>query len=174
MSSSAPFVILFAGAVGSSKTPIANDLSGILVLPTFNTDAIRTEVTEDLLRPYDDAMFRQRRDVRLKSLIERRADFILDASIDRTWKELRPMLERAGYRWFCISLDLGKPFLARLYEAKGYTESLQRLDGLHADHERFLAEFGSDVSLHLMEADFPERLEKARRAVGNWIASISG
>lgn len=169
-----PFVIVFAGAIGSSKTPITNYLSGIFALPIFNADAIRTEVTEDLLRPYDDALFRERRDTRLRSLIARRIDFILDASIDRTWKDLRPALERAGYRWFCISLDLGKPFLARLYEAKGYTESLQQLDRVHAEHERFLAEFGADVSLHLTEEDFPERLEKARMAVAGWISSRSG
>lgn len=172
--SHAPIVILFAGAVGSSKTPIANDLSGTFALPTFNTDAIRTEVTEDLLRPYDDATFRERRDRRLKALIERRVDFILDASIDRTWKDLRPALERAGYRWFCISMDLGKSFLTRLYEAKGYTDSLRELDRIHADHERFLAEFGADVSLHLAEADFPERLEKARMAVAGWISRRLG
>ena len=167
-----PICIVFAGAVGSSKTPIANYLSGAFALPTFNTDAIRTEVTEDLMRPYDDAVFRERRDRRLRALIERRIDFILDASIDRTWRELRPALERAGYRWFCMSMDLGKPFLTRLYEAKGYTDSLRELDRIHADHERFLVEFGADVSLHLTEADFPERLEKARVAVDAWIRSL--
>jgi len=38
------FVILFAGAVGSSKSPIANYLSPKLNIPIFNNDAIRFEV----------------------------------------------------------------------------------------------------------------------------------
>ncbi len=41
-------VILFAGAVGSGKTPISNYLSYKLNLPIYNNDAIRSEVIEDL------------------------------------------------------------------------------------------------------------------------------
>jgi cytidylate kinase len=40
--------ITFAGAVGSSKTPISNYLSSRLNLPIFNNDTIRSEVIEDL------------------------------------------------------------------------------------------------------------------------------
>jgi len=41
------FCLTFAGAAGSSKTPISNYLSTKLLLPVFNNDAIRTEVIED-------------------------------------------------------------------------------------------------------------------------------
>lgn len=42
--------ILFAGPIGSGKSPIANYLSYKLNLPIFNNDTIRTEVREDLLK----------------------------------------------------------------------------------------------------------------------------
>ena len=51
-------------------------------------------MTEDLLRPCDDATFSERRDRRLKALIERQVDFILDAT--STGRGIsRPALERA-------------------------------------------------------------------------------
>ena len=43
MKNNKKFCITFAGAVGGSKTPIANFLSTKLNLPVFNNDAIRSQ-----------------------------------------------------------------------------------------------------------------------------------
>jgi len=48
-----------------------------------------------------------------------------------------------------ISLDLSKRLLMKLYEAKGYDESLRRLDTLMQDHESFLEKFSDDVGVHI-------------------------
>jgi len=48
-----------------------------------------------------------------------------------------------------ISLDLSKGLLMKLYEAKGYDESLKRLDTLMHDHESFLEKFSDDVGVHI-------------------------
>ncbi len=79
------YIVTFAGPPGSSKTPITNYLSGKFGLPIFNNDSIRTEVTEDLLK-FSEEEFRQRSLKRLNDLFNQGDSFILDASIDREWK----------------------------------------------------------------------------------------
>ena len=150
-------LVTFAGAVGSSKTPIASHLSSKFNLPIFNTDAIRSEVTEDLFI-FNEEEFRLRRDKRLKELISKDKSFILDASIDREWTNLRESILREGYQVFIISIDISRDFLINLYKAKDYEESLKRVDKLHNDHEEFLRNFKKDVSLHITDKDFKERL----------------
>jgi len=150
-------LVIFAGAVGSSKTPIASHLSYKFNLPIFNTDAIRSEVTEDLLI-FNEEEFRLRRDKRLKELVDKGKSFILDASIDREWTNLRENILKEGYQVFVISMDISKEFLANLYKAKGYKESLKRIDELYNDHEEFLRDFNKDISLHITDKDFKERL----------------
>lgn len=59
------YCILFAGAIGSGKSPIANYLSYKFNLPVFNNDIIRTEVKEDLLR-MDEEEYERRRSQRKK------------------------------------------------------------------------------------------------------------
>ena len=71
-------LITFAGAVGSSKTPIAHFLSLRFGLPIFNNDAIRTEVLEDL-GVFDEEEYKRRRDTRLKELAEKNVSFITKA-----------------------------------------------------------------------------------------------
>jgi adenylylsulfate kinase-like enzyme len=61
--------IIFAGAVGSSKTPISNYLSIKLNLPIFNNDAIRSEVIEDL-GFFDSNEHIKRRNSRLEEIIK--------------------------------------------------------------------------------------------------------
>lgn len=165
---SSKFCITFAGAVGSSKTPIANYLSGRLLLPIHNNDAIRTEVVEDL-GTFDQAVYLERRNDRLIFLLDQGWPFILDASVDREWTQAKELFQEKGYDHFVISLDLSKAFLATLYERKNYHESRQRLDQLVADHDAFLATSGADVNLSLTDADFPERLEKSYLAAQEWI-----
>ncbi|MCC6563838.1 hypothetical protein IT087_03015, partial [Candidatus Uhrbacteria bacterium] len=59
-----PYCISFAGAIGSSKTPIAHYLSLKLGLPIHNNDVVRTEVKEEFgeLR---EGEYEKRRDQRI-------------------------------------------------------------------------------------------------------------
>jgi hypothetical protein len=164
----APFVITFAGVVGSSKTPIASYLSWNLGLPVFNNDAVRCEVMEDLLR-FDDKEFRARRDERIRAIVRGSTSFICDASMDREWRGLRPLLAERGYRWFIISLDLSEGFLLKLFEVKEYHESAQRLDQLLKEHAAFASAYRDDVSLRITDEEFPQRLAICLRAVREWL-----
>ncbi|MCK9360895.1 hypothetical protein M0Q28_01565 [Patescibacteria group bacterium] len=163
-----PYCICFAGAIGSSKTPIAHYLSLKLGLPIHNNDVIRTEVKEDFgeLR---EGEYEKRRDQRIGEFIQNQRPFILDASVDRTWTRLKTSLIEHGFDYFMISMDLSKERLAELYEAKSYHESRKVLDQYVADHDKFLADFSGDIGLHLADEDFPERLPKSFQAVEAWL-----
>ena len=161
-------VVTFAGAVGSSKTPIACHLSYRFNLPVFNTDAIRSEVTEDML-VFNEDEFKVRRDNRMRGLIGGGKSFIFDASIDREWKNYREAALGEGYKVFIISMDLSKDFLIKLYRAKGYEESLKRVDQLYSDHEKFLNDFNEDVSLHITDEDFKDRLTLSENKLRNFL-----
>ena len=163
--------ITFAGAVGSSKTPISNYISTKLSLPIFNNDVIRSEVIEDL-GVFDANEHIKRRNLRLKEIVESGISFICDASVDREWKEYKKQLEFNGYKWFIISIDLGKDFLKKLYEAKGYFESLQRLDDLINDHNKFLHEFSDDINMHITENEFEKRLQVSYEKISAWIKAL--
>ena len=167
MQSQNKYCITFAGAIGSSKTPIANYLSPKLNLPIFNNDAIRSEVVEDYGTLVDEEHLK-RRNKRLKEVIEKGICFILDASVDRTWPQLKKTLKENGYDHFIISLDLSKNLLERLYKAKGYFETLAKIDLTISDHEKFLQAFSDDIGLHITDAEFKDRLEIVFKAVNKW------
>lgn len=161
-----PVCILFAAPVGTSKTPIANYLSWNLGLPVFSTDSIRTEVHEDTLSEnLDQDMFLKRKEDRLEKIISFKKSFIFDASIDRNWKELKEKLEKAGYRWLIISIDLDRNLISKLYDSKNYTETKDRLDQLMSDHQIFLDDFEKDVSLKINNQNFHERLDLSLKTV---------
>jgi len=165
------YCILFAGAVGSSKTPIATYLSCSLNLPIFNNDALRSEVIEDIGK-FDPDEYSRRQVVRLMTMLRKGLPFIADASIDREWTQAKKELDKAGYRTYIISLDLSKDKLAELYRAKGYQESLNRIDELVSDHENFLDHFSEDVDFRIDDQTFVDRLELCRNAVQSWLAGL--
>lgn len=162
------YCILFAGAVGSSKTPIANYLSGKLNLPIFNNDAIRTEVIEDL-GEFDPSEHINRRNERLGEIFENNFSFIIDASVNSEWKNLKGIIDKFGYEYFVISLDFEKDFLKKLYKTKNYNESLQEVDKFFNEHEIFLEENGSEIDFHIKDNDFKDRLNLSFQAVNNWL-----
>ena len=166
------YIVAFTGVVGSSKTPIANYLSGVFGLPSFNADAVRSEVIEDKLS-YDIPEVEKRFVERLTSLIKKGESFILDASIDRKFSEYKHKLDESGYELFLINLDLSREFLVKLYEAKGYDESLKRLDQLLIDHKKFLEEFGDLVNIRVDDNAFPGRLVIVEEALRSWLATFS-
>lgn len=162
--------ITFAGAVGSSKTPISNYLSTKLNLPIFNNDAIRSEVIEDL-GILDTQEHLKRRNKRLEDIIKNGNSFICDASMDREWKKFKEMLISANYNFYIISLDLSKELLTKLYQTKSYFDSLKLIDQLIQDHENFLKEFSKDINIHITDKDFKNRLEISYEAVNNYLNS---
>jgi hypothetical protein len=166
------FCITFAGVVGSSKTPIATYLSGMLNLPIHNNDAIRNEVIEDH-GMFAEEEYLKRRDARINAILEKGFSFILDASIDRRWPQLKEILEKQGYRSFIISLDLSKDLLTYLHEKQKNTISLQALDTLYADHEAFRKHYDTEVGLHISDKDFNERLDISYRKIENWLQNLS-
>lgn len=165
------FCVLFAGAIGSSKSPIANYLSSCLGIPVFSNDVLRTEVVEDY-GFLDEKKFALLRKKRLEDIFLKGNSFILDASIDRVWEKqnFRKMIEEYDYEWFIISLDLSEDFLKRLYGVKQYkdVESLLRTK---KDHDVFLEKYNEIIELHILEKDFKDRLSLSLKAVEHWIKS---
>ena len=150
--------ITFAGAVGSSKTPISNYLSTKLNLPIFNNDAIRSEVIEDL-GIFDNEEYLKRRNARLEEIIINGNSFIYDVSVDREWVKFKKKLISSNYSFSIISLDLSKRLLTKLYQAKNYLESLDRIDELIQDHNNFLDKYSKDINLHITDRGFIDRIQ---------------
>ncbi len=96
-----------------------------------------------------------------------------DLSVDREWKYFKKQLSLNGYDVFIISLDLSKDYLARLYESKGYFESLKRIDKLVNDHCLFLDNFKNDIALHIKEKDFRRRCQISYKETSKWMKIIS-
>lgn len=163
--------ITFAGCVGSSKTPISNYLSTKLNLPIFNNDAILSEIIENK-GFWDIEEHRKIRDRRLKEVLDSWISFIADISIDREWIGFKEHLSKYTYKYFIISLDLSKELLIKLYQAKGYDESLKRLDTLLQDHEKFLERFSDDVGFSISDDQFLNRLELSLKNVDDWIKGL--
>lgn len=164
------FLITFAGAVGSSKTPIAYYLSWKFNLPILNNDAIRTEVLEDL-GFFDEEEYRKRRDERIYEVLKIGNPVIYDASIDREWKNWKDKIADLGYETFIISLDLSKDFLSELYKLKGYHESIPRIDQLFADHEDFMKDHEDIVNVKISDDGFKERLKLSYDALNDWLTA---
>lgn len=169
--------ILFAGAIGSSKSPIAAFLSGELGLPVFSNDSIRTEISEDFSGSGEisngerGAAYIIKRDERLLKIIESGKSFILDASIDRRWELIKLGLEAEGYRWFIISLDLGKEFLTKLYKQKDYAID-DSLNTTIKDHDLFKRKHAKEIGLHISNKNFKNRMKLSLEAIREWEKSI--
>lgn len=160
--------ITFAGAVGSSKTPISNYLSIKLLLPIFNNDAIRSEVIEDI-GVFDAEEHLKRRNSRLEEIIKNGNSFICDVSIDREWEKFKEKLISSNYDFFIISIDLSKDLLTKLYKAKKYLESLDCIDELIQDHDNFLNKYSDDVNLHITDKDFINRIQISYNEVKKYL-----
>jgi len=170
MSENKKICITFAGAVGSSKTPIANYLSTKLSLPVFNNDAIRSEIIEDL-GVFNDNEHAKRRNARLGEIIKNGHFFICDASIDREWTDFKEQLISHGYDFFIISIDLSKNLLTKFYKAKKYLESLERIDELIQDHDNFLSQYSYDINIHITDKNFINRMQIAYDEVSKYLES---
>ena len=152
-------IITFAGVPGCGKTPVASYLSWKLRLPTLNNDAMRSEVSEDLLY-FSEVEYVRRRDTRISELLGFGQDFIYDASVDRSWATFSPRLAAYGYEQFIISFDLSREYIENLYAAKGYRETFN-LSRSYPEHEAFLAAYGDVVNTSIRDDIYSQRLELA-------------
>lgn len=117
----------------------------------------------------DEKEYERRRDARLAGLIERGMSFVYDASVDRSWSRLKQKLGEAGYAWFIVSMDLSKGFLTQLQSVKRYDESIKYLNKSIADHDTFVEHYGADISLHILDSTFRDRLELSDIALKQWL-----
>jgi len=164
-------IVCYAWAIWSWKTPITNYISTKLWLPVFDTDAIRSEVREDLL-VWDEDEVKNRANNRLNSIIKEWKAFIFDVSVDRTWWNLKEILLENHYNYFVISIDLDKKTLSSFYNAKWYDESMQRIDKVYEDHEKFLKDFPDDINIHINETNYQNRLENVYKVVNQRIKKL--
>lgn len=163
MNPTAKYCVLFAGPIGSGKSPISNYLSFKLNLPVFNNDIIRTEVKEDLL-VWDETEYLKRRNERIQELLKLGNSFIYDASIDRTWPDYKDLIKKSGFQTIIISLDFSKEKLTDIYKAKGYT-AFEALDKTFTEHQHFLQDFEHDVDSHITDSEFAFRLEYSLQSI---------
>lgn len=160
--------ITYAWAIWCWKSPITNYISTKLWLPVFDIDAIRSEVCEDLF-VWDENEVKSRANKRLNSIIWEWTAFIFDVSVDRSWWDLKEILLKNHYNYFLISIDLDKKTLLDFYKAKGYDESMKRIDEVYEDHQNFLKIFSNDINMHINETNYKNRLKNVYRVVSQWI-----
>jgi L-rhamnose mutarotase len=176
MTDSKPFAVVFAGVPGSSKSIIASYLSINFFLPIFTTDIIRDEVKEEKLvdninEPSALNEYEKRRKERWEKLLATRQSFIYDASVDRSWPEVRQDLSNAGYEWFLIDMELTKSFLVKLYSKTGRQKAVKDLDELEyfKQHQDFMSDHSADVSLKITDDKFNGRASLAAQALNEYI-----
>lgn len=176
MKESMPFAVTFAGVPGTSKTPIANYLSCEFNLPILSTDQIRYEVREDLQvddinMPEALTEYEKRRRERFERLLTQRKSFILDGSMDRRWSEVKERFEAEGYHWFMINMQLSKAFLLEFYNKTGRTDwAKQYLDHYLNQHNEFLVQFKTDVTLEITDDSFVDRLKLSAEGLQKFLA----
>ena len=150
--------IWYAWAIWCWKSPITNYISTKLWLPIFNTDSILSEVCEDLLEVNREEANKRVKE-RLDKIINNWISFIYDASIDRKWEQLREILIRNNYKIFIISIDLDKETLLNFYKTKSYFESIEKLEKVYDDHQKFLEKYWNEINIHIDNKNYSERLE---------------
>jgi len=165
-------VITYAWAIWCWKTTITNFISTKIWLPTFNNDAIRSEVATDFSR-LDETEAQKRIKERLDDIVQKGISFIYDASVDRKRKSLlKEILIKNNYKYFIISIDLNKETLLKSYRSTSNFEALKKIDKVYEDHQNFLKECSSDINLHINEDNYKERLDIVYKAVSQRMKEI--
>lgn len=162
------YLVTFAGPIGSSKSPIAHYLSHQFNLPIISNDVIRTEVIEDLTFP-DEEEFRHRARTRCLDLLQSSQPFIFDASVDRQWPNIEVDIQQSQYQVFLISLDISYSFLEKIHAYKQYHDSAGRLLANYQQHQDFLKQFSSLISISINDDNFKDRLSISADALTQWL-----
>ena len=172
-----PFVVVFAGVPGSSKSIVAHYLSEVFGLPIFSNDNLRFEVREDLLldditSPKANEEYEKRSTARRREMLARGRSFILDASVDRRWATLKPELEQVGLRWFLIDMELSRSFMKQLYQKTGRPNAVLELDAYFQQHQDFMAKFAGEVHLKITDETFKDRLHVSEAALKDFLQNL--
>jgi hypothetical protein len=170
-----PFVIVFAGVPGSSKSIIAFYLSETFSMPIFSTDNIRFEVREDLLVttitvPRALKEFESRQAKRFNRMLTQKKSFIRDGSVDRHWENIKTQIEKAGYKWCMIDMGLSRDFLLTLYTKTGRLEAIDELDIYLEQHNNFIKSYSSDIYVKITDATFIDRNQIAEKSIREFLA----
>lgn len=165
-----PKCILFAGAPGSSKTPVAIYLSWNTDLPVFNNDAIRREVAEDtlnMLRSQDPEFIKRQRE-RIEKVLKSKKSFIFDRSVDRSWQDTKELISKYGYDYFLISFNLSEDFIRTLGRAKGYPDNEENKIWFK-QHMEFVSQYSDEIDLVIDDENFGKRMSVALSSVKKFL-----
>ena len=162
------YLVTFAGPIGSSKSPIAHYLSHQFNLPILSNDVIRTEVIEDLSF-LNEEEFRHRAKTRAMDALKSGQPFIFDASVDRQWPNIEAHIQQAQYQVFLISLDISYSFLEKIHAYKQYHDSAGRLRDNYQQHQDFLKQYSSLISVSINDDNFKDRLSISTDALTQWL-----
>lgn len=171
------FAVVFAGVPGSSKTIISNYLSTKFNLPVFNNDQLRFEVKEDMRAanintPEVLAEYERRYTERFEDFLSTGHSMLLDGSIDRRWPQTKEQLEKFGYGWFLIDMELTSEFLEKFFIATGRPKFLDQLPRYLDDHAKFMNKYSEDVNIQINDAHFPDRIKIAEAALRKFINDL--
>jgi predicted kinase len=170
-----PYIVVFAGAPGSSKSIVSHYVSMEFSLPILNRDTIRSEVKEELLvsninEPHALVEFEQRFTDRWEEALALGESFILDGSVDRSWPYTKQELQAAGFCWFMIDMELSREFFTELFTATKRPKSIGQLDMYLGQHEAFMSKYRADVNIEINDAAFPRRCELAAEGLASFLA----
>lgn len=172
-----PFAVVFSGVPGSSKTIISNYLSAKFLLPIFNNDQLRFEVKEDMMaadinRPDVLAEYEKRYRQRLDELLSTGHPMILDGSIDRRWSVTKEHLDKFNYKHYMIEMAFSEAFLKNFFLDTGRAKFLDKLPKYLIDHQKFLDDYSTEISLRITDNRFKDRLKIAAEGVQDFINSL--
>lgn len=170
-----PYIVVFAGAPGSSKSIVSHYLSMEFSLPILNRDTIRSEVKEEMLvsdinEPHALVEFEQRFTDRWEEALAMGESFILDGSIDRSWPRTKKELLASGFGWFMVDMELSREFFMELFTATKRPKAIEQLDMYLEQHEAFMKHYRTDINLEINDEAFPRRLELAAEGLATFLA----
>lgn len=123
-----PFVVLFGGVPGTSKSIIAHHLSCTYHLPIYANDTLRFEIREDMmidnnLDPELVVEFEKRNQQRRQTMLSGKKPIIFDNSVDRSWAKQKRELTNAGYNWYLIKWNYPDLFSRNYFILQGVLSS---------------------------------------------------
>ncbi len=147
--SNSPLIICFSGSPGMGKTTVAKELEQHYSAVVISSDQIRalkssTSLTKESTNESDYFYFL------MDHLPKKNGMFILDMSIDRTYKELLPWASKNNIPVFIIQIELSKEeAINRIKQRnrKNDSSSLENIDHTFDDYQKFYKNVGIDFYL---------------------------
>lgn len=165
-----PKVILFAGPPASGKSQLATYLSWNLGLPMFSNDAVRLEIKMNAKKkdqsPSNEDYFKLQEKY-LNELAAKNRSFIYDASVDRSWPELKKKL--TGFDTYIISLDFNDEFIKESLRIKRYYDTEEKYQQWIDEHKSFVNKYSDEINLTIDDGNFLERNEIVLKAVAAFL-----